>query len=47
MKIIIRFLIINYSNVNFVLTLFSFQIQLNNSINVIINLIFNEINYNF
>ena len=46
-KIAIRFFIINYSNVNFVLTLFSLQTQLNNSINTIIDLAFNEINYNF
>ena len=46
-KITIRFFIINYSNVNFVLTLFLLQIQLNNSINIITNLAFNEINYNF
>ena len=46
-KIAIRFLIINYSNVNFVLTLFSLQTQLNNSVNVATNLTLNEINYDF
>ena len=29
------------------LTLFSLQTQFNNSINIVIHLIFNEINYNF
>ena len=46
-KIIIWFIIINYSNINFVLILFSLQVTLNNSINVIINLSLNEINYDF
>ena len=46
-KIIIRFFIINYSDVNFVLILFSFQAQFNNSVNVFIDLSFNEINYDF
>ena len=38
---------INYSNVVFVLTLLSLQIQFNNLINVVTNLVFNKINYNF
>ena len=46
-KIIIRFFIINYSNINFVLILSSFQTQLNNFVNVIIDLFSNEINYEF
>ena len=46
-EIIIRFFIINYSNINFVLTLSIFQIQINNFANVIIDLSTNEINYEF
>ena len=47
MKIVIRFLIINYSDVNYVLALFSFQVQLNNLFNVAIELLLNEISYDF
>ena len=47
MEIIIRFFTINYSEINFVLTLFSFQTQLNNSFNVIIGLSNNEFSYGF
>ena len=47
MKIAIRFLITNYSNLNFVLTLPTLQTQLNNALNVAIDLSVNEINYNF
>ena len=46
-KIIIRFFIINYSNINFVLTLSLLQIQFNNFVNVIIELSFNKINDDF
>ena len=46
-EIVIRFFIINYSNINFVLTLSIFQIQMNNFVNVIIDLSTNEINYEF
>ena len=46
-KIAIRFFIINYSNINFVLILSSLQIQFNNFVNVVIDLSFNEINYDF
>ena len=46
-EIIIRFLIINYSNINFVLTLSIFQAQINNFANVVIDLSINEINYEF
>ena len=47
MKIALRFLIINYSNIDHVKTLLFLQIMLNNSINVIIDLSFNEIIYDF
>ena len=46
-EIAIRFFIINYFDVNFVLILSILQIQLNNSFNVVIDLLINEINYNF
>ena len=46
-EIIIRFFIIIYSNINFVLTLLIFQTQINNFANVIIDLSINEINYEF
>ena len=47
MKITIRFLITNYSNFNFVLTLLFLQTQLNNFVNVVIDFSFNKIIYNF
>ena len=47
MKIVFRFFIINYSNIDHVKTLSFFQIMFNNSINVIIDLSLNEIIYNF
>ena len=47
MKITIRFFIINYSDINFVLILFSLQVQFNNSVNASIDLSSNEINYDF
>ena len=46
-EIVIRFLIINYFDVNFVLILSTLQTQLNNSLNVVIDLSINEINYEF
>ena len=46
-EITIRFLITNYSNINFVLTLSSLQAQFNNFVNVAIDLSHNEINYDF
>ena len=46
-EIVIRFFIINYSNINFVLILSSLQIQFNNFVNVVIDLSLNEINYDF
>ena len=46
-EIVIRFFIINYSNINFVLTLSTFQTQMNNFANVVIELSTNEINYEF
>ena len=46
-EIVIRFLIINYFDVNFVLILSTLQTQLNSSFNVVIDLSINEINYEF
>ena len=47
MKIALRFLIINYSNINHVKALSFLQVTLNNSANVAIDLSFNEICYGF
>ena len=47
MKIVIRFLITNYLNLNFVLALLFLQTQLNNFVNVVIDFSFNEIIYDF
>ena len=46
-KIIIRFLITNYSNFNFILVLSALQTQMNNVLNATIDLSANEINYDF
>ena len=46
-EIIIRFIITNYSNINFVLILSSLQTTLNNFVNVTIDLALNEIIYDF
>ena len=46
-KIVIRFIITNYSDLNFILILSTLQTQLNNFLNVIIELFVNEINYDF
>ena len=46
-KIVIRFLITNYSNLNFILILSALQTQMNNVFNAAIDLSTNEINYDF
>ena len=46
-EIVIRFIITNYLNLNFILILSALQTQLNNFFNVIIELFVNEINYDF
>ena len=47
MKIALRYLIIMYSNVDWVVFLSILQIQFNNSFNVVIDLLFNEVVYEF
>ena len=47
MEIALRFIIINYSNINYVLILSALTIMFNNSINVAIDLFVNEIFYGF
>ena len=46
-KITLRFIIINYSNIDFILMLSTLQIMMNNAFNVVIDLSFNEIIYEF
>ena len=46
-KITLRFVIINYLNINYVLILSILTIMFNNSINVVIDLSINKIFYNF
>ena len=47
MKIVLRYLIIMYSNIDWILFLSILQIQFNNSFNVVIDLSFNEVVYEF
>ena len=47
MKIVLRYLIITYSNVKYIIFLSSLQIELNNVVNAFIKLSLNEVIYDF
>ena len=46
-EIAIKYFVIKFSNIDYTLTLFAIQIQLNNTFNIATNLSFNEIIYEF